>query len=41
VMASLLVPGITAMLGHRAWWPGHGGDARVKPQEPEYEYAGR
>jgi RND superfamily putative drug exporter len=41
VMASLLVPGITAMLGHRAWWPGHGGDSRVKPQEPEYEYAGR
>lgn len=41
VMASLLVPGITAMLGHRAWWPGHGGDAKVQPQEPEFEYSGR
>ncbi|MFI7488365.1 MMPL family transporter [Micromonospora echinaurantiaca] len=24
VMAMLLVPAITALLGHRAWWPGHG-----------------
>jgi len=23
VMSIFLVPGITAMLGHRAWWPGH------------------
>ncbi|MFI0410898.1 MMPL family transporter [Actinomadura sp. 3N508] len=24
VMAMFLVPGLTALLGHRAWWPGHG-----------------
>jgi RND superfamily putative drug exporter len=23
VMATLLVPSVTALLGHRAWWPGH------------------
>jgi putative drug exporter of the RND superfamily len=23
VMATLLVPSLTALLGHRAWWPGH------------------
>ncbi|MDO3704558.1 MMPL family transporter [Micromonospora sp. C28SCA-DRY-2] len=28
VMAMLLVPAITALLGHRAWWPGHGDAAR-------------
>ena len=29
VMSAFLVPGITAMLGHKAWWPGHGDS---KPQ---------
>jgi RND superfamily putative drug exporter len=24
VMAMLLVPSLTALVGHRAWWPGHG-----------------
>ncbi|MFF5260738.1 MMPL family transporter [Actinomadura viridis] len=24
VMSMFLVPGLTALLGHRAWWPGHG-----------------
>jgi RND superfamily putative drug exporter len=24
VMSLFLVPGLTALLGHRAWWPGHG-----------------
>jgi len=24
VMAMLLVPALTALVGHRAWWPGHG-----------------
>lgn len=33
VMSAFLVPGITAMLGHKAWWPGHG-DAVAKPHEP-------
>ncbi|WP_131737211.1 MMPL family transporter [Actinomadura roseirufa] len=34
VMSMFLVPGITAMLGHRAWWPGHG-DAPKKQQGPD------
>jgi len=35
VMSMFLVPGITALLGHKAWWPGHG-DAVTKPaDEPE------
>ncbi|MEO5875405.1 MAG: MMPL family transporter [Streptosporangiaceae bacterium] len=38
VMSSLLVPGITALLGHWAWWPGHGGDSRVEPHKPEPEF---
>ncbi|MFD0901625.1 MMPL family transporter [Actinomadura sediminis] len=29
VMAIFLVPGVTALLGHRAWWPG-----RMGPKEP-------
>ncbi|RFS84708.1 MMPL family transporter [Actinomadura spongiicola] len=33
VMALFLVPGLTAMLGHRAWWPGHG-DAPKKQLRP-------
>lgn len=37
VVSVFLVPGITALLGHRAWWPGHGGDAKVKAAEPELE----
>ncbi|MGH8880200.1 MAG: MMPL family transporter, partial [Stackebrandtia sp.] len=24
VMSMFLVPSITALLGHKAWWPGHG-----------------
>jgi RND superfamily putative drug exporter len=28
VMAMLLVPAITALVGPRAWWPGHGADPR-------------
>lgn len=30
VMALLLVPSLTALVGHRAWWPGHG-DAAPGP----------
>ncbi|OLF18752.1 MMPL family transporter [Actinophytocola xanthii] len=30
VMSMFLVPGITALLGHKAWWPGHGD----RPQTP-------
>ncbi|MER7669546.1 MMPL family transporter [Kitasatospora sp. NPDC096128] len=28
VMAMFFTPSITALLGQKAWWPGHGGDAR-------------
>ncbi|WP_030165346.1 MMPL family transporter [Spirillospora albida] len=41
VMSMFLVPGITALLGHKAWWPGHG-DEPSKPQGGpalEKEYA--
>jgi RND superfamily putative drug exporter len=24
VMSMFLVPSVTALLGHKAWWPGHG-----------------
>jgi len=38
VMSMFLVPSVTALLGHKAWWPGHGdeptaGDA-LEPAEP-------
>ncbi|GAA3200366.1 MMPL family transporter [Actinocorallia longicatena] len=36
VMAVFLVPGITALLGNKAWWPGHGGDP-TSPAAPEKE----
>jgi RND superfamily putative drug exporter len=32
VMAMFFSPGITALLGSRAWWPGHGDRAAVPPQ---------
>jgi RND superfamily putative drug exporter len=31
VMSTFLVPGLTAMLGHKAWWPGHGAEPKKKP----------
>lgn len=31
IMSLLLVPGITALRGHAAWWPGHGDAARSDP----------
>ncbi|WP_433477151.1 MMPL family transporter [Spirillospora sp. CA-142024] len=34
VMSTFLVPGLTAMLGHRAWWPGHGDEPKKKPVPP-------
>ncbi|MGS2619345.1 MMPL family transporter [Micromonospora sp. LZ34] len=37
VMAMLLVPAITALLGHRAWWPGHGDSARNGTAPPPAE----
>ncbi|PTR39547.1 RND superfamily putative drug exporter [Rhodococcus sp. OK611] len=34
VMSMFLVPSITALLGHKAWWPGHG-DAVTEHGRPE------
>ena len=33
VMAMFFVPAITALLGHRAWWPGHADEAAPEPHE--------
>ncbi len=32
VMSMFLVPSLTALLGHRAWWPGHSDLARHAPE---------
>ncbi len=34
VMSMFLVPSITALLGHKAWWPGHGDATRHTGPEP-------
>ncbi|MEU4471041.1 MMPL family transporter [Micromonospora sp. NPDC023888] len=31
IMSLFLVPGVTALLGHAAWWPGHGDAVRSVP----------
>ncbi len=44
VMSAFLVPGLTAVLGHTAWWPGHGDGRKVKgphDDQPEHVMAGR
>ncbi len=33
VMSMFLVPSVTALLGHEAWWPGHGDVRKEKPVE--------
>ena len=33
VMAMFFVPAVTSLLGHTAWWPGHGDEK--KPEKPE------
>jgi putative drug exporter of the RND superfamily len=40
VMAMFLVPSVTALLGHKAWWPGHG-DSAPPATERELAYSGR
>jgi RND superfamily putative drug exporter len=37
VMALFLTPALTALLGHAAWWPGHGDRARDAVEEPGKE----
>ncbi|MEV0332600.1 MMPL family transporter [Nocardia sp. NPDC050717] len=38
VMALFFTPAVTALLGRRAWWPGHGGDD-AEGRWAEYSYA--
>ncbi|MDL4772295.1 MULTISPECIES: MMPL family transporter [Thermomonosporaceae] len=35
VMSAFFVPAITALLGHKAWWPGHGDAPKAQPPKPE------
>ncbi len=39
VMSMFFTPALTALIGHAAWWPGHGDEKRETPQEPEPEPA--
>lgn len=40
VMSMFLVPAVTRLLGHAAWWPGHqDAPAKAAPEEPERELA--
>jgi RND superfamily putative drug exporter len=44
-MSMFLVPSLTALLGHRAWWPGHGdkvdgGGGAAESTQPEPVGAG-
>ena len=36
VMAMFFTPALTALIGHRAWWPGHA-DAQHRPEQQERE----
>ena len=41
VMSMFFVPSLTALLGHKAWWPGHGDRSKkAAPAEPERELVG-
>ena len=35
VMAMFFTPALTALIGHAAWWPGHGDEARDEPAPAE------
>ena len=35
VMAMFFTPAITALIGHAAWWPGHGDKAEIRESGPE------
>ncbi|MEC3913379.1 MMPL family transporter [Nocardia sp. CDC160] len=36
VMAMFFTPAVTALIGRRAWWPGHGGDAQPVNWDKEF-----
>ena len=41
VMAMFFTPALTALIGHLAWWPGHGDEkAPAEPTEGELATAG-
>ncbi|MFC0007351.1 MMPL family transporter [Micromonospora siamensis] len=40
VMSMFFVPAVTALIGHAAWWPGHGDARRVEGPRAEPEPAG-
>lgn len=45
VMSAFFVPAITALLGHKAWWPGHGDAPKAmppgaEPTEDRYAHSG-
>ena len=35
VMAMFFVPALTALIGHAAWWPGHGDEKRPEAADPQ------
>ncbi|MFI6171714.1 MMPL family transporter [Nocardia sp. NPDC051052] len=41
VMAMFFTPALTALLGHRAWWPGHGDEKPGSPERGESRYPAR
>ncbi|MBL1075268.1 MMPL family transporter [Nocardia sp. 2] len=36
VMAMFFTPAVTALIGKRAWWPGHGGDSTAPQPDSDY-----
>ncbi|MFD4996749.1 MMPL family transporter [Streptomyces buecherae] len=40
VMAMIFTPSLTALIGHTAWWPGHGDRAPNQPATPDTPAAG-
>ncbi|WP_330183454.1 MMPL family transporter [Nocardia sp. NBC_01503] len=39
VMAMFFTPSVTALIGRKAWWPGHGGDADPQAEWNEQQWA--
>lgn len=40
VMAMFLTPSITALIGHRAWWPGHQARSGIQRRQPAHAATG-
>ena len=41
VMAMFFVPALTALIGHAAWWPGHGDEKQPEPEAERDRRASR